>query len=391
LRAPVGAALALCLWAGAAAAQAVAADPNQEIFLAGVRAMAQGDYGRAIGVLGALADRTGEPRVRLEFARALYLNGDYRQARSEFLKVYRLRNLPYRVRRTINVFLADIDQRIGYFEPSVGVELNSNPGQIAASGTYQVLGVPLQFERGRDARAAGLALQAAGAAPLSERLSLVGSAGATLYSAPGVSFAQASAALRRSTRDRLGWTAIGANLYSRDRNQTVVGLYLEGARRFPMADDRELSIHGSVTRLEVTPDRALSGLAVQGDVGYALDLGRDTALKLGVGASYASARYKADRRWNGAAAAQVIRAFPRLNKVLTLSLAGSVTEFGAVDPFFGVRRRDLQSTVEVRILNGTPIHGLFPGVSVTYDRRDSSIPFYSYSRQFFAFDLRRRF
>jgi len=393
LRRALVAVLALALGTfGSAWAQDQAADPNQQVFLTGVQAMDAGDYARAIQVLGPLAETTGAPRVRLELARALYLDKQYLRARAEFLRVYRLPNLPYRVRRTINVFLADIDQRAGYFEPSVGFEVNSNPAQIASSGTYEILGIPLQFESQTSAKAVGLSLGAAGAAPLGgSGWSLVGSANGTAYSSRGASFVQAMAEVRAPTDRGLGWDGLGASVYKLDLNDRVATVFVEKTRRFPLSGGRQLTVHLSVSRIDVDPDHAYNGFGVQGDASYAFDLNRDTALNLALGGSYATAENRIDRRLSGVGAVDLIRALPKLNKTVILSAIEAVTRFGDVDPFFGARRRDLQSTLQLKVLNGTPIHGLFPGVSFTYDRRDSTIPFFAYARRMVAIELRRRF
>jgi len=62
-----------------------------------------------------------------------------------------------------------------------------------------------------------------------------------------------------------------------------------------------------------------------------------------------------------------------------------------VDPFFGRRRRDREATVEVVVLHDKPVHGFFPGVSLTWNRRDSTIPFFGYDRRYFSLQFRRRF
>ena len=54
-------------------------------------------------------------------------------------------------------------------------------------------------------------------------------------------------------------------------------------------------------------------------------------------------------------------------------------------------RRDIYSRAELTVLNAAPFKGLFPGLSVAYERTDSSIPFYSYTRKSVIFELRRRF
>jgi hypothetical protein len=367
------------------------ADPNQQAFLAAVSAMQTGQFKRAIAMLDALAARTDAPRVRLELARALYLDGQLKRARSEFLKVYRRPGLPYAVRRTINVFLADIDQRAGFFEPRAGIELNSNPGQIAASGIYQIFGAPLAFDRGKDVASAGLNLDAEFAAPLGDRLSLVGSAAGTLYRTAGASWGAATATLRLPAEGRFGWYGAGASVYRRDQGDTVTTAFVERSRLFQLGHGRELTLHAQGGWEIVRPRAELSGAVLQASAAYGFDLDPVTAVSLMLEGGYASARYAVDRRWSAGGGAQLVRVLPRLNKNLVLGLSSEATVYGDMDPFFGERRRDLVSRLDLTVLNGAPVAGLFPGLRFTYERRDSSIAFYGYDRKSVSFELRRRF
>ena len=382
--------LALTVQGWRAEAQTAASDPNQQVFLSGVRALGAGDFAVAIAILEPLADRTGAPRVRLELARAFYLDNQLTRARSEFLKVYRRSDLPYAVRRTINVFLADIDQRAGYFEPSVGIEFNSNPGQIAAAGVYDIFGLPLQFEPQKHASSPGLSAGADFAAPLGAS-SLVGQVDGVVYRVPDVSWVSGSAAVRLPTSAHQGWYAVGASFYDRDRTDTVATAFLERNRRFSLGHGRQLTFHVMAGRQEVWPQRQLSGFTVEGDAAYAFDVGRNTAISATAVTSYASARYAVDRRWSGGLHLEAFQAVPRLDKNVIVDLGADVISYGDIDPLFGKLRRDLTSRADLAILNGAPIHGLFPGVRFTYERRDSTVAFYGYTRKAVSFELRRRF
>jgi hypothetical protein len=377
------------LWSSASLA---ATDPNQQNFMLGVGAISRGDYKAAIGILEPLAALTGQARVRLEFARALYFDKQYKRARAEFMTVYYMKDLPYAVRRTINVFLADIDQKAGFIQPRAGIAYDTNPGKAAASGTYDIFGIPLQLERQSGLDAIGLSYGADFAAPLGlPDFSLVGDLDGAAYRIAGASDVSANAAVRLSDPGLKGWSELGTAVYWRDRNVSIYTVYADRTRRFALAGGRELTVTAEIARNEVTPLADYDGFTLQGSADYAFDLGRNTAVDIGASGSRSTARIAVDERWEGAVRAAVIQALPRLNKNLILSGGEDVTRYDAPDPFFGTNREDRILHAELTLLNGAPIHGLFPGVSLSYERDDCNIPFYGYERRAVLFQLRRRF
>ena len=109
---------ALTVVLGASAAQAQPAADDRALAQA-LRSAEAGDFDPAIRDLSALAAETDASRIRLELGRVYFLAGEYRRAKEQFLKVYE-RDIPYPVRRTVNLYLDDIDQQIGYLAPPLG-------------------------------------------------------------------------------------------------------------------------------------------------------------------------------------------------------------------------------------------------------------------------------
>ena len=377
------------LWASTSLA---ASDPNQQSFLLALQAIGRGDYAVAIGILEPLSQLTGQARVRLELARALYLDKQYKRARAEFMTVYYMKDLPYAVRRTINTFLADIDQKAGFVQPSLGLAFDTNPSKAAGGGTYDIFGIPLQLSRQGGLDAIGLSYGADFAAPLGQaNLSVVGNLDGAAYRFAGASYVSADTAVRLSDNGLTGWSELGGAVYWRDRNVNIYTIYADRTGRIALPGGRQLVLTAQVARNQVTPLSDYDGFTFQGSADYAFDLGRNTAADVAVLGSRSTARIAVDERWEGAVLATVVQALPRLNKNLILAVGEDVTRYDAPDPFFGAIREDRILRAQATVLHGAPIHGLFPGISLTYERDDCTIPFYSYVRRAVMFELRRRF
>src|SRR6185312_3120711 len=189
------------------------------------------------------------------------------------------------------------------------------------------------------------------------------------------------AAVRLSDPGLKGWSELGGAVYWRDKNVDVYTVYIDRTRRFALPGGRQLTLTAQVARNEVTPLSDYDGFTFQGGADYAFDLGRNTAADIAVSGSRSTARIAVDERWEGAVKATVVQAFPRLNKNLILSAGEDVTRYDAPDPFFGPNREDRILHLQLTVLHGAPFHGLFPGISLGYERDDCNIPFYGYVRR----------
>lgn len=373
-------------------AQAPPTDPIQQQFIQAMQALEAGRAAEAATLLSILAARTDAPRIRLELARALYFQGRLKEARAEFLKVYTRGDLPYAVRRTVNVFLSDIDQRAGYFEPSLSLTADSNPQLSPASGVYDIFGAPLDYKS--DSKpATGLKIEASGAAPLGHGgFSVIGSAGVTGYADDDLGQVSLTGGVRRLDAGRSGWWGVNGGYFERRNYDPQTVLTLERVKRITAPDQgRQMVVRLAVNRVTVRHQDQLNGMGLEGGADYGFDLNPNAALSLSLSAGHAGARYAIDRRTYGGLGVGLTAALPRWNKTVTLRGSLSDSRYGGVDPFFGKRRDDRSFSAEARLLDGRPIHGLFPSLSVTWERRSSSIGFFDYERTGISAGLQRRF
>ena len=133
-------AIALAFAANLALAQAPEA-AFQGLFVDAMQALQAGDAERAERLFRDILARTDSPRVKLELARALYLQGRLKEAKTLFDEVAALSDTPWRVRDNIAPFVRDIEERTGYLKVGFSLVSDSNPRSIARQEEFTIGGI----------------------------------------------------------------------------------------------------------------------------------------------------------------------------------------------------------------------------------------------------------
>lgn len=102
-------------------------DPYQIFFSIGMSELRKQNYPSAIKIFKALSEKVPSQRVRLELARAYFLDRQYRQAKKIFESVLEDPALPWGVRENVNRYLDLIDEALGGFKFSVAFISDTNP------------------------------------------------------------------------------------------------------------------------------------------------------------------------------------------------------------------------------------------------------------------------
>lgn len=387
----VGFLLAICAFAPASAEAVVARD--QRDLAETRRAIERGDFDFAIRTLSALAAETDAAPIRLELARAYFLAGEYLRAREQFLKVYRL-DIPYPVRRTINLYLDQIDRRVGYFRPRLGFVADNNPTQQPPNGAYEILGIPLQFKADSRTRF-GLTYAADGLIPVlgtgPTTWQLVGEVDGIAYqNRSDANRVSAGVGLRHDnqttdTRVTAGWR--GFETHALRSNAPFVEYF----RRWTPRPDRQVSIQASV-ELNRFPGRDdLRGETARAAVVYVRDLGADVTGQLALGAARSTIDDTVLARNEVFVRAAAARSLPSMKLNLIVAATTSRSQYGLSDPFFGRLRQDHGLRLDVSLYSARPWLGFFPGVVLSGEERWSNIGFYQYRKAGMSIDIRRRF
>ena len=130
-------AIALLLVLASAAHAQTEAD-LQRAFVYGMQQLEAGDSAQAESIFRQMLKYTDSGRVRLELARALYVQGKYEQAKLLFKEVSMHSETPWRVRDNVALFVRDIEERTGYVKFGVTVVSDSNPGNLARQREFSI-------------------------------------------------------------------------------------------------------------------------------------------------------------------------------------------------------------------------------------------------------------
>ncbi len=129
------------LFVAAAASTPAHAQSDQALQRAFVEAMQQlraGKLGDAERILRGMLEHTHSPRVKLELARVLYLEGKDAEAKALFKQVSMQSDTPWRVRDNIAPFVRSIEERSGYLKLGVTIVSDSNPRNLAAQEEFTI-------------------------------------------------------------------------------------------------------------------------------------------------------------------------------------------------------------------------------------------------------------
>src|SRR5437762_13603555 len=131
-------ALALLLAVSAPCLAESEGEALQRAFIEAMQAQEAGDLAHAESAFRDLLKATNAPRVKLELARTLYLEGKYAEAKPLFSEVSKQADTPWRVRDNIAHFVRDIAELTGYLKFGMAVVTYANPRILAALKEFAI-------------------------------------------------------------------------------------------------------------------------------------------------------------------------------------------------------------------------------------------------------------
>ena len=374
-----------------AAAQATAEDAYQVFFTVAMTEVERGNYATAVKLLLALSRKVDSPRVRLELARAYFLDRRYAQSRSVFEDVLQDPDLPWGVRENVNRYLDLIDDALGTVRFSVAFVTDSNPLNFTDRRQINIAGTTLDVVPPPDhGRASAIQYRLNVTRAFTADTTVVGFADLLVKDFEGgdldrwaldaglAFFPRAPSWLEGSIGLEEAYAG-GRHFY---RKPYVTLTYLhDPVQRFRLETELRLAyldvadfdhLDAHTQQIAVRGSRVLdSGIQLIGD-GYV-----ENAITDEDPYSYRGAGI------GGTVSVPVIGSWG-------VSLSGSIGErrYRASDPLFGETREDTTRRASIILFNRrwTALE-LRPAVGVAYERTDSSLPYFEYDKLTWIFNL----
>ena len=360
----------------------------QARFLKGMIALAKGENREAIRMFRSiLVDQPGAARVRLELARAFYLDKDYGNALRQFQLALAAHHPP-EVAANIARYIALIRQAktVSYhFDVAVAPDTNLNTGSSARE--VSLFGLP--FDLSDDARkrsGVGLALAAGGewAPQIGKstrlRLGFEGQrrdyAGSTfddtilaVHMGPRVSSGRWDASVLATASQR--W--FGPAVYNHAAGASLEATYFVSPRF-------ELSVALVSQWVQYRRDSTRNVRVIALNVGAFTALSSSSVVTAKVGVSRQDAKFSAYSNWSGFVAVGYFRELP-MGFSAYVEPSISFAHYDTALLGFDRRRVDKTKSVLVTLLNRRLVLGRFtPRLSYTYVVQSSSVPLYAFTR-----------
>ena len=160
-----------------------------------MKAMQQLEAGELVAAestLRGMLEQTTSPRVQLELARTLYLEGRYAEAKTLFLDISARADTPWQVRDNIALFVDRIEEKTGYLKFGLTVVSDSNPRNLSAQREFSIAGLKVTPTEAPK-KIHGLRYAARGWLPISESAGIGAYTAAAYVDFPGSEFDRLSA------------------------------------------------------------------------------------------------------------------------------------------------------------------------------------------------------
>lgn len=358
----------------------------QRAFVLGMQQLESGNGVQAESIFREILEHTDSARVKLELARALYLQAEYEQAKLLFKQVSMQPETPWRVRDNIALFVREIEERTGYLKFGVTVVSDSNPGNLARQREFSIGDIQVTPTRAPE-RVTGLRYSAQAWQPFAP-IAAAGYLTASYVDYPTQEFDRltvdaglaknlvASGRLRGKAGLEFG-TADGASLYQ----FPYLGLdtVLAQSESYRLAGELKFG------RVHFSDFDYLDATYRSGALSLRRELSQSMAgtLRAAVEGSRAAEQPYTYYGWDLAPGISTF--WPESTFLIGATVSYGVRKYAEADPLFGVRREDERTRAELTVGNKKwRWRDSYVVLVASLEETRSNIGFFSYQKANFS-------
>jgi outer membrane protein len=369
------------------------------LFLLGMLELSTGNYRTAIARFRqALVHEPKATRIRLELARAFYLDKDYENAFRQF-QFARAGKPPAGVVASIDGYLAAIRQEKSWsYDFSIALAPDTNINNATSAREAVLFGLPFELDEAAR-RKSGVGLAVGGSAEFAPRigsnLRLRLGGGGQRREYDGKAFDDTVVALHAGPRlilPRGDLSLIATSFrrwYGGQRLNEGLGARIEANSQLDGRTSVSLGLSGQHVRYPNSPDLTGLNFAARVNAIRALTPASSVTARLGLGRQKARADHQAN--WSGTLGVGYYRDLAGGFSIY-VEPSLSYVRYDAVDPFFFKRRRDLGQELQVAVLNRRIVQSRFtPRITYTFARRRGTIDLFQFSQSRVEMGVTSRF
>lgn len=357
-------------------------DPNQQRFEQAVKLMST-DVDQAIDIFRSVYQATRAVRVQLELARSLFLAGKLGEAKIEFISILE-KPVPITVRDRVEWYLSEIQKRstakiyVGFFQ-------DSNPGQITAGRTFNVLGQELAYQPSLTTQPQiGLNISAEVERELVSRSGLFLQSSVATFTYPTQVFNRQIADvsfIKRWQDYNYKDVRLGNEISYYGGNLLYNSPYVSTRWVFNQPNQDAWGVWAKAAALNYPAYPYLNGSQVQVQFQYLKNYYQNVSGNVEFGVDRTSAAESAYSSYGASASFGVQLAEDVTQMQVNLKATFLRRSYWAVDPVWGDIRSDSGRVLSIMLTKRDfYVFGLRPEIGYIYQSNNSSLPFYSYSK-----------
>lgn len=343
-----------------------------------------GEVAAATEILANLASETDSPRIRLEWARALFLAQRYDESREVFEMVLETPGLPWQVEENIHTYLDRIDRAAGSVDLSLAIITETNPKNFTSVKQVELLGMTLNVVPPDDNEPlTGIEYGLDAYAPLLANRRLSGHVNASFTDYPRSEFdelnGRAELILDLRGNDRLLLKA-GSGIGYQDGRRFYRQPFVGARVNFPLQRDR-LALEMQASRIFFDSMPSFDGPRQSASLSWTRYLSGNRGLTLNLGLQRAITRHPADSSRTLSVSGRYTLPGGWRQSRIEPSIQLSRKRHDDTNPYFGGLREDDSATIGIDwVAKGFRLFGLTPRIGVSWTKNESTLPYYSYHK-----------
>jgi hypothetical protein len=326
-------------------------------------------------------------RVRLELARALFIDGQDVRAKYHF-DLAGQGDLPAKAKENIGRFLAQIRERKAWaFSFTVGLAPDSNINTATDSDTVDLFGLPFSLDDDAQSRS-GIGVMATSSVqyygPLEGDWRLLGNAQGQRYDYGGSTFddSLASSAIGVGKVLDNGFTSVQLTGFKRWFGGQAFnnGLGARGFWQMRLSDTRRLRLSVSTQKMTYDQNPVKDGWVYSSSAAMQLGLDSSSFIEASLGLSREEAQIAPQKSWAFRGELSYFKELPNGITIKPFAEA-QYRPFDAVQPVFGLTRKDWALTGGVELTaRKWNWKGFAPFISYAFTNNSSTIDLFKFNR-----------